>query len=74
MPFIRQSGICGKIYVPEPSAKIGTKHPCRDCFACQMCSEDRCRICRDVARGSRCGKGGTVGFKSPVGCRTRNSS
>ena len=35
----------GMIYVPEriPGKK---KHPCSDCFSCQWCSNERCRICR----------------------------
>lgn len=24
------------------------KHPCPDCGFCQWCSDDRCRLCREV--------------------------
>lgn len=51
MPFIKLPGLPGKVYVPKPSAAPRQKHPCPDCFACQECSEDRCRVCRcDAAR------------------------
>jgi len=28
------------------------KHPCPDCFACQWCSDDRCRQC--LKKGTGC--------------------
>lgn len=34
----------GLIYVPECRSP-GKKHPCRDCFACQWCANDRCNRC-----------------------------
>ena len=55
----------GMIY--EPDCKPGQrKHPCPDCFSCQWCGNERCRICRAVvvkkrknikkypARGHKC--------------------
>ncbi len=46
MPFIRIAGVTGKVYSPEPCDKSWKKHDCEDCFSCQMCSDDRCRLCR----------------------------
>ncbi|QTA84775.1 Uncharacterized protein dnm_007750 [Desulfonema magnum] len=46
MPFIRMPGIVGKIYVPEEKPGNIKKHNCKDCHSCQMCSDDRCRLCR----------------------------
>lgn len=52
MPFIMVPGLSGKVYVPEPCAAASKKHPCRDCFGCQQCSEDRCSLCRDAGPGA----------------------
>ena len=42
----------GLIYVPEwPVCE--KKHPCRDCFSCQWCSNERCRVCRGMGPGVR---------------------
>ena len=49
MPFVKMPGVIGKVYVPEPIPGRTQKHPCPDCFACQQCSEDRCRVCRSAA-------------------------
>lgn len=46
MPFVHIKGLQGKVFVPDPPPTGEKKHPCRDCYACQSCSEDRCRICR----------------------------
>jgi len=35
----------GMIYVPE-CVCAGKKNPCSDCFSCQWCSNERCRVCR----------------------------
>lgn len=45
MAFIKIEGFKGNIYVPEinPGKK---KHPCRDCYSCQWCSDERCELCR----------------------------
>ena len=45
MPFVRYPGLAGKVYVPERAPADAKKHPCRDCFSCQMCSDGRCRSC-----------------------------
>jgi hypothetical protein len=44
----------GMIYVPECQGK-DKKHPCRDCFACQWCGDERCQVCRQ--EGCRTKKG-----------------
>jgi hypothetical protein len=46
MPFVTLPGVTGKFYVPENNPDKTKKHPCPDCFSCQTCGEDRCRICR----------------------------
>jgi hypothetical protein len=46
VPFIKVAGLSGKIYVPEPCSAASKKHPCRDCFDCQKCGDDRCSLCR----------------------------
>lgn len=46
MPFIKVPGLEGKVYVPVQDLKAPKKHPCADCFSCQMCTDDRCEICR----------------------------
>jgi hypothetical protein len=46
MPFVTVPGLKGKVYVPEKQARSPKKHACRDCYCCQMCSDDRCASCR----------------------------
>ncbi len=46
MPFVTMPGITGKIYLPEKNGCISGKHPCPDCFSCQLCSDERCSVCR----------------------------
>lgn len=48
MPFVSRPGLNGKIYIPEhcPGRK---KHNCRNCYACQACSDDRCSLCLDAS-------------------------
>jgi hypothetical protein len=56
MPFVRVPGLSGMVYVPEPCPAALKKHPCRDCFDCQRCSDDRCGLCRSsdpVPEGSK---------------------
>jgi len=45
MAFVTIPGITGKIFVPEESPERLKKHPCRDCFSCQMCDDARCELC-----------------------------
>ncbi|MEE4356527.1 MAG: sugar phosphate isomerase/epimerase family protein [Desulfococcaceae bacterium] len=47
MPFVRMPGVTGKVYVPEEQPRDKKKHNCKDCFACQHCSDDRCNLCRE---------------------------
>jgi hypothetical protein len=51
MAFKSIHGIEGKVFVPEEDGR-DKKHPCPDCFACQRCSDDRCRLCRNAASGN----------------------
>ncbi|HOO46653.1 MAG TPA: hypothetical protein PLM29_10520 [Deltaproteobacteria bacterium] len=44
MAFERMKGVKGLVYVPENTA-CRKKHPCEDCFSCQMCSDLRCELC-----------------------------
>lgn len=45
MAFIKIPGVEGKIFVPDEQPKSLKKHNCKDCFSCQMCSDDRCERC-----------------------------
>jgi hypothetical protein len=47
MPFVTIPGLQGKVYVPRKPDECVCKHPCKDCFSCQNCGDDRCRICRN---------------------------
>jgi len=44
MPFITVSGIKGKIFIPDEHTII-KKNPCKDCFYCQFCSDEKCNLC-----------------------------
>jgi len=46
MPFETVPGLRGKVYMPEPQTASPKKYACRDCYSCQMCSDDRCSLCR----------------------------
>jgi len=35
----------GMIYVPE-CLTFKKKNPCLDCFSCQWCGNERCRVCK----------------------------
>lgn len=45
MAFVVIPGIQGSVFVPDKGAR-SAKYACGECFACQWCSEDRCRVCR----------------------------
>jgi hypothetical protein len=45
MAFQKATQISGLIYVPERRHGVLTKYGCNDCFACQMCSSERCKLC-----------------------------
>lgn len=44
MPFVSRPGLNGKLYIPEELSGQ-KKHTCKSCFACQVCSDDRCSLC-----------------------------
>ncbi len=46
MGFKPAPNIPGRIFIPEEEPPTRKKHTCPDCFKCQMCGEERCRICR----------------------------
>ena len=48
MAFKSFPGIEGKVFVPDEDGR-DKKHTCTDCFVCQHCSDDRCRLCRQDA-------------------------
>ncbi|MBW2468604.1 MAG: hypothetical protein JRE88_15780 [Deltaproteobacteria bacterium] len=56
MPFKTVRGLKGKLYVPDPAEGVRRKHPCKDCYTCQLCSDDRCRVCRDRPNVCLCEK------------------
>jgi len=44
MPFIKIEGFAPSIYAPEKNPGK-QKHPCNDCYICQFCSDERCKLC-----------------------------
>ena len=44
MAFTEIPGFIGKVYVPDETT-TKKKHNCKDCFSCQMCSDERCGAC-----------------------------
>ena len=44
MPFKKMPGVTGLVYVREEIGKK-KKHPCKDCYCCQWCSDNRCEMC-----------------------------
>ena len=47
MTWINVPGLAGKVYVPDDAGQVKKKHPCRACFSCQWCDENRCQVCRN---------------------------
>jgi hypothetical protein len=45
MPFVTIPGLKGKVYVPQQAEGSVKKNPCKDCYSCQHCSDDRCGVC-----------------------------
>lgn len=45
MAFITIPGFEGAVYKPDLNPANERKHNCKDCFSCQMCSDDRCDVC-----------------------------
>jgi hypothetical protein len=55
MAWVSVPGLAGKVYVPDDAGQVYKKHPCRACFSCQWCDENRCQVCRgDLAETSAC--------------------
>jgi hypothetical protein len=48
MSFEKLPDNLGMIYIPDDS-KMKNKNPCQDCFSCQWCGNERCRLCREKA-------------------------
>ena len=48
-------GVTGKVFVPDEGVKA-KKHPCKDCFACQNCGQERCRVCRQEKQMAACAR------------------
>jgi hypothetical protein len=44
MAFINIAGFEAKIFIPDDVPGI-RKHNCKDCYICQMCSDERCKAC-----------------------------
>ena len=61
MPFITLCGVTGRVYVPPTGRSHPQKHPCRDCFDCLGCSDDRCNLCRLPSALRPDGDGSTSG-------------
>lgn len=48
MAFVEINGLKGKVYVPDGKTDpIKKQHACKDCYACQLCSDTRCALCID---------------------------
>ena len=47
MAWINVPGLTGKVYVPDDAGPMQKKHPCKACFSCQWCDENRCQVCRN---------------------------
>lgn len=58
MPFVRMPGVEGRVWEPDAPSEAEKKHPCNDCYRCQMCGDDRCRICRGAEADSFCKRKG----------------
>jgi len=54
MSFVSVPGLKGKVYVPDGYRQCSKKYPCQDCFSCQQCSDDRCRVCLSLRQCSGC--------------------
>jgi hypothetical protein len=46
MRWVKFHGLSGKVYQPDGVGQVHKKHPCRTCFTCQWCDENRCRVCQ----------------------------
>lgn len=46
MAWINVPGLTGKVFLPDDVGQMQKKHPCKTCFSCQWCDENRCHVCR----------------------------
>ena len=46
MEFEKSKILPGLVFVPQRKPGRQQKYGCRDCFSCQMCGEERCKLCR----------------------------
>jgi len=62
MVWVNAPGLPGKVYVPDDTDRMQKKHPCKSCFSCQWCDENRCQVCRNE----------TTEAVEPAPCRHRS--
>ncbi len=72
MTFVKGKTIQGKIFITDLKSNVVKKHPCPDCFGCQMCSDDRCELCR--TQQSCHGETETDGNMQNCKCHNNNES
>jgi hypothetical protein len=46
MAWVNVPGLPGRVYLPQDADPEHKKHPCKTCFSCQWCDENRCQVCR----------------------------
>ncbi len=51
MAWVKFPGLAGNVYVPEDIGQAQKKYPCKTCFTCQWCDENRCQVCRNDLAG-----------------------
>jgi len=54
----------------EPERKT-KKEKCPDCEYCQMCSETRCRVCREKGPKKSCELGGSFSYEEYLRWKSR---
>jgi hypothetical protein len=64
MAFESIPGIEGKVFIPDkdPGER---KHPCPDCYTCQQCGDDRCRVCRSDRPAPKAAAGSAADIDLP---------
>ena len=70
MTFIVIPGVKGKVFKPEECFDFPKKHPCKNCYSCQLCSDDRCTLCRT---SQTCGKEIRPSEDTKSGCPHKHS-
>ncbi|MBN2402784.1 MAG: hypothetical protein JXN64_10330 [Spirochaetes bacterium] len=63
MAFKEIPGFKGSVFVPDETGTV-KKHNCKDCFVCQMCSDERCEECLK----SHCRINNNSSFKKDTEC------